>query len=376
MHGPGLFLTIIAFLVLLGPLVFFHELGHYFAGRMFGIKADVFSIGFGNEVAGWTDKRGTRWKVSALPLGGYVRFAGDMNAASQTDPAWLELPADERARTFPAKPVWQRAIVVAAGPLTNFLLAFLILMGFVLAYGENRTPSVVGSVLAGSAAEKAGLKPGDRITALGGQSMTTFEDLVFFIQGRGGDKVRVDFVRNGAAMSSDTVIGKEHFKDQFGNEMDRDLLGVGPADPIVTPVGLLRAPGVAFHQLGEITRMTASGLGQLLTGKRSIKEMGGPVRIAKISGEQMSLGLPNFIWLIAMISINLGFINLLPVPMLDGGHLLFYAIEAVRRRPVTPDIQEWAFRGGLAAILLLVVVVTFNDLDSVGLWKQLAGLIG
>jgi len=376
MQSPGLFLTIVAFLLMLGPLVFFHELGHYLAGRLFGIKAEVFSIGFGNEIAGWTDKRGTRWKLSALPLGGYVRFAGDMNVASQTDPAWLELPAEERARTFPAKPMWQRAIVVAAGPLTNFLLAFLILFGLVLAYGDNRTPSVVGSVLKGSAADHAGLQPGDRITALGGRSMDTFEDLVFYIQGRAGEKVRVDFVRGGAAQASETVIGKEHVKDRFGNEGDIGLLGVGPAQSSFVRVGVLEAPGIAFRRLGDLVRLTGEGLVQFVTGKRSIKDMGGPVRIAKISGEQMSLGVPNFVWLVAMISINLGFINLLPVPMLDGGHLLFYAIEAIRRRPVTPDVQEWAFRGGLAAILALVVIVTFNDLGAVGLWRQLAGLIG
>jgi len=266
--------------------------------------------------------------------------------------------------------------VVAAGPLTNFLIALLILMGFALAYGDNRTPSVVGSVLKGSAAEKAGLQPGDRITAMGGRSMETFEDLVFYVQGRGGERVHVDFLRNGRTMASDAVIGREHYKDQFGNEIDRDLLGVGPAEPVLVQVGPLEAPGVAFRQLGELIRATGEGLGQLVSGRRSIKEMGGPVRIAQISGQQMSLGLPNFIWFVAMISINLGFINLLPVPMLDGGHLLFYAIEAVRRRPVTPDIQEWAFRGGLAAILALVVIVTFNDLNAVGLWKHLAGLIG
>lgn len=376
MQSPGILFTIIAFLLVLGPLVFFHELGHYLAGRLFGIKADVFSIGFGNEIAGWTDKRGTRWKLSTLPLGGYVRFAGDMNVASQSDPAWLELPPAERARTFPAKPVWQRAIVVAAGPVANFVIAFLILMGFALIYGDNRTPAVVGSVMKGSAAEQAGLRPGDRITALGGRAMDRFEDMVFYVQGRGGERIRVDYVRNGAAMAGETVIGKVHYKDEFGNEIDRDLLGVGPADPVLVRVDVLEAPGVALRQLGDLVRVTGEGLGQLVTGKRSIKEMGGPVRIAKISGEQMTLGAPAFVWFIAMISINLGFINLLPVPMLDGGHLLFYAIEAVRRRPVTPDIQEWAFRGGLAAILALVVIVTFNDLGAVGLWKQLFGLIG
>ncbi|WP_375396375.1 RIP metalloprotease RseP [uncultured Sphingomonas sp.] len=373
---PGLLLTLGAFALMLGPLVFFHELGHYLAGRWFGIKADVFSIGFGRELAGWTDRRGTRWKLSALPLGGYVKFAGDMNPASQPDPAWLELPPAERARTFQAKPLWQRAIVVAAGPIANFLLAFLILLGFAMAFGQDRTPTLIGSVMKGSAAAKAGLKPGDRITALGGRPVDTFEDMIFYIQGRAGEAVTVDIVRAGAATAVQATIGREHVKDRFGNEGDIGLLGVGPVAPVLQRVGIIEAPGVAARKVGDLVRMTAENLTQLISGQRSIKEMGGAIRIAKISGEQMSLGWVNFVGLVALISINLGFINLLPVPMLDGGHLFFYAIEAVRRRPVTPQIQEWAFRGGLAAILALTLVVTFNDLGAIGLWKQVSGLLG
>jgi regulator of sigma E protease len=376
MQSPGLFLTIVAFLLMLGPLVFFHELGHYFVGRWFGIKADVFSIGFGREITGWTDKRGTRWKLSLLPLGGYVKFAGDMSPAGLTDPDWLSLPAEERARTFQAKPVWQRALVVLAGPFANFLLAFLILLGFTLAYGENTTTSQIGSVMPKSAAAAAGLQRGDRITALNGRQVAKFEDMAMFIAIRAGQPVRVDFDRGGQKMSRDVVIGTDHRKDQFGNTQDIGLLGVGPAAMTITPVGVLEAPGVAFRAVGDIVGVTAEALGQLVTGQRSVKEMSGVVRMAKISGEQLTLGWVAFVGLAAFISINLGFINLLPVPMLDGGHLLFYAVEAIRRRPVTPEIQEWAFRGGLAAILLLFLVVTFNDLSAVGLWQHLAGLIG
>ena len=376
MQSPSLILYIFGFALLLGPLVFFHELGHYLAARLFGIKSDVFSIGFGRELAGWTDKRGTRWKLSWIPLGGYVRFAGDMNPASQPDPAWLALPPAERARTFQAKPVWQRMIVVLAGPVTNFFLAFLILMGFALAYGDNRTPTTVAGVEAGSAAAAAGLKAGDRITALGGRDVETFEDLAYYVQLRAGERVRIDFDRGGVAMANDTIIGKRHVKDKFGNEGDIGMLGVRAAQPVFARVGVLQAPGVAFRELWALVRQTGEGLGQLITGRRPVKDMSGVVGMVKFSGEQLSMGWPDFIWLVAIISINLGFINLLPVPMLDGGHLLFYAIEAVRRRPVTPAIQEWAFRGGLAAILFLFLVVTFNDLGKVGLWQHLAGLIG
>ncbi len=376
MHSPGFLLTIAAFLLMLGPLVFFHELGHYFVGRWFGIKADVFSIGFGREITGWTDKRGTRWKLSLLPLGGYVRFAGDMTPSGLTDPAWLALPPEERARTFQSKPVWQRALVVLAGPFANFLLAFLILLGFVMAYGQSTTTTEIGSVQADSAAATAGLQPGDRITALNGRPMARFDDMIFYIVIRAGQQMRVDFDRDGQKMSRDVVIGTDHRKDEFGNAQDRGLLGVGPAAPSVAPVGVLEAPAVAFRLVREIIGVTATTLGQLVTGQRSVKDMSGVVRMAKISGEQFSLGWLAFVNLAVFISINLGFINLLPVPMLDGGHLLFYAIEAIRRRPVTPEIQEWAFRGGLVAILMLFLVVTFNDLGAIGLWQHLAGLIG
>ncbi|MBV9902938.1 MAG: RIP metalloprotease RseP [Alphaproteobacteria bacterium] len=376
MQSPGLLLTIVAFLLMLGPLVFFHELGHYFAGRWFGIKADVFSIGFGREIAGWTDRRGTRWKLSMLPFGGYVKFAGDMSVAGLTDPDWLALPPAERARTFQSKPVWQRAIVVLAGPFANFLVAFLIMFGFALAYGQSTTTTQIGSVQPNSAAAAIGLKPGDRITALGGRSMAKFEDIYQFVVIRAGERIEVDFEHDGRAMARDVVLGTDRRTDEFGNSEDVGLLGIAPAAVTIAPVGVLEAPGVAFREAGKVIRITGETLGQLLTGQRSVKDMSGVVRMAKISGEQLSLGWVAFVWLAGFISINLGFINLLPVPMLDGGHLLFYAIEAVRRRPVTPEIQEWAYRGGLAAILLLFLVVTFNDLSAVGLWKHLAGLIG
>ena len=376
MQSPGFFLTILAFLLMLGPLVFIHELGHYFVGRWCGIKADVFSIGFGREVTGWTDKRGTRWKLSVLPLGGYVRFAGDMSPAGLTDPNWLALPPEERAKTFQSKPIWQRALVVLAGPFANFLLSFVLIAGFLLAYGQVVTTTEVGAVAPNSAAAAAGFQRGDRITSLGGRPVATFDDMVRFIAIRAGQKITVDFDRGGRAMSQDVVIGTDHRTDKFGNKADVGLLGVGPYRVAVASVSVVEAPGVAFRELRDAIGMTGEVLGQLLTGQRSVKDMSGVVGMAKVSGEQLSLGWLAFVNLAVIVSINLGFINLLPIPMLDGGHLLFYAIEAIRRRPVTPEIQEWAFRGGLAAILMLFLVVTFNDLGKIGLWQHLAGLIG
>ncbi|WP_374145619.1 RIP metalloprotease RseP [Sphingomonas sp. 28-63-12] len=373
---PGFLYTAMAFILVIGPLVFVHELGHYLAGRLFGVKADEFSIGFGREVFGVTDKRGTRWKFGWIPLGGYVKFAGDMDASSKPDPDWLALPAEERFRTFQAKPIWQRAIIVAAGPITNFLVAIAILMGFAISFGELRTPAVVGSVLPNSPAQLAGLHPGDRITALGGRSVDTFEDMVRFVQIRPGQAVRVDFVRGADTQTINLTIGTRIERDRFGNEPKIGRIGIGRSAATLLPVSLIEAPAVAVRQTGSILSMMGDVIGQIISGRRSVKELGGPLSIAKVSGEQLALGTSSFVFLIALVSINLGFINLLPVPVLDGGHLLFYAIEAIRRRPLEAHVQEWAFRGGLAAVLALMVLVTFNDLGALGLWNRLAGLIG
>jgi len=370
---PGILLTIVAFALVIGPLVFVHEMGHYLAGRLFGVKAEAFSVGFGREIAGFTDKRGTRWKFGWLPLGGYVRFAGDMNPASQPDPDWLALPAAERAQTFQAKPLWQRAIIVAAGPITNFLLAILILAGFAMAYGDVRTPPVAAAVEPGSAAAAAGIVAGDRITALGGRSVATFTELGLYTVMRPGETVRVDLIRDGKPQSRDITIGTVVEKDRFGNEFHIGRLGIRAGDPVFVRVGILEAPVIGWERTVDTVQRTLDGLGQILTGRRSVKELGGPLKIAQISGQQFAMGPVDFVGLIALISINLGFINLLPVPMLDGGHLFFYAIEAVRRRPVGPQVMEWAFRGGLAAILALMLFVTFNDLGAFGVWKNLAG---
>ena len=375
-QSPGLLLTILAFALVIGPLVFLHEMGHYLAGRWFGVKIDAFSIGFGREIFGWTDRFGTRWKVSVLPLGGYVKFAGDLNPASVPDPAWLELPPEERARSLQARPVWQRAIVVAAGPVTNFLVAIVVLGGMAMAYGVDATPATVGLVQPGSAAAVAGIQPGDRITSLGGREVETFSDLAGFTVLRPDERVAVWLIRGGRPLQLDVTIGALKQRDRFGNESRIGRLGIGPGEPALRNVGLLEAPAAGVRGSIAALQGTIDGLGQIISGRRSVEELGGPLRIAKMSGETLSLGTPYLIWFIAMISINLGFINLLPVPLLDGGHLFFYAIEAVRRRPVPPHVQEWAFRGGLAAILALMVTVTFNDLGAFGLWTTLRGLIG
>jgi len=376
LESPGFLFTILAFLLVLGPLVFVHEYGHYIVGRWCGVKAETFSIGFGRKILGWTDKRGTEWKLGWLPLGGYVQFAGDRDAVSQPDADWQALPEAERAHTFPAQPVWKRALIVLAGPVTNFLFAILILAGFAWLGGVATNPAVVGTVQAGSAADAAGLRPGDHILSIDGRAMDKFVDIPMAVAHRPGEAMEVRFERGGAieAVRLTPRLVKE--KDAFGNDFERALIGIGQGAPVFEPVPLVDAPGVAIRQTGQIVRQTVEVLGQLLSGNRSIKDLSGPVKIAKVSGEAAAMGVVSLIFLIALVSINLGFINLLPLPMLDGGHLLFYAYEAVRRRPAPPQAQEWAFRVGFAAIVTLMLVVTFNDLGAIGAWDRIARLIG
>jgi len=375
-QNPGILVTIFAFMLVLGPLVFLHELGHYLAGRWFGVKAEEFSIGFGREVAGFTDRRGTRWKFGWLPLGGYVRFAGDMNPASQPSPEWLSLPAQQRAQTFQAKPLWQRAIIVAAGPIMNFLVAIAILGAFAVAFGQNVTPPVVGRIDPAGAAAHAGLQAGDRIATLDGRRIDDFRDLQLFTALRAGETVTIAFVRDGQERSVAATIGTLKEKDRFGNISTRGVLGFYGVRPVMQPVALWEAPVVGLTQTIDIVRTTVEGLKRIILGRIPVSELGGPLKIAQVSGQSLAMGPLELVYLIALISINLGFINLLPVPVLDGGHLLFYAVEAVRRRPVEPQVMEWAHRGGLVAILALMLFVTFNDLGAFGVWRSLAGLIG
>ncbi|WP_373488427.1 RIP metalloprotease RseP [Blastomonas sp.] len=366
-ENPGFLLTVIAFLLVLGPLVFVHEMGHYLVGRWFGVKAESFSIGFGKEIAGWTDRRGTRWKLGILPLGGYVQFAGDMDPASRADPNWIALPEAERNQTFQSKTLWQRALIVFAGPAINFLFAILILTGFAFAYGKAVTPTVIAGFSPASAAAEAGLEVGDKIVAVDGQPVQWFDEVARQVAHRPDESITLRAERDGALREYSFNIGVEVQSDRFGNEYRIGRLGIMSAQPVIRDVSLLEAPLVATQRTGDIVRLMVATLAQVITGRRSVQELGGPLKIAQISGEQFAAGLDDFIFFIALISINLGFINLLPIPMLDGGHLLFYAIEAVRRKPANPRVQEWAFRSGMALVLALMIFVTVNDLSSFGL---------
>ncbi|MBA2466604.1 MAG: RIP metalloprotease RseP [Sphingomonas sp.] len=376
LEQPPLWFILVAFVCAIGPLVFIHEMGHYLVGRLFGVGAEVFSIGFGREIVGWTDRRGTRWKVGWLPLGGFVRFVGDMNPASAPEVSGVDVPAEQRARSFHHKPVWQRFLVVLAGPMANFLLAIAIFAAFFAILGFPQTPSVVHRVAPDSPAERAGLIAGDRIVALDGRRTASFEDVAAFATLRPNHQVSIDLVRDGQTRRVPARIASHWEADRFGNRFEIGRLGVfaqGREYARLSPLELV--PTAAGYTV-KMTRSMIDGLWQIISGRRSVKDLGGPLKIAQIAGQQASLGAFEFVQLLALFSINLGFINLLPVPMLDGGHLMFYGIEAVRRRPVSLRVQDWAFRGGLALILALMVFTTVNDLDSFGLWARLGRLIG
>jgi len=375
---PGLFFTIVIFLVVLGILVFIHEWGHYIAGRIFKTRIESFSIGFGREMFGWTDKAGTRWKLSLLPFGGYVKFAGDQNGASLPSPeAIAAMTPEERAGTFALKPVWQRAIIVAAGPLVNFLFAILIFAGFFMTIGQQYTPARVAEVMPNSPAAEAGFEPGDLILSIDGSDVDSFEevrDRVRLFSGQGAMYVEVE--RSG--VTRELVVKPERItdKDPFGNVYVRGQVGLLGGMPELVRRGPIEAFYYATEATIDLTVMMARGLKEIITGDRSVKELGGPVKIAQVSGQHASLGLLALISFMALISLNLGFVNLLPVPMLDGGHLFLYAIEAVRGRPVSQKVQEWAFLAGFTLVVSLMVFLTWNDLASFGLWDRLSGVLG
>lgn len=375
--APGFLYTVAVFLLVIGVLVFVHEFGHYGMARLFGIKVDTFSVGFGREIFGWTDRRGTRWKLGWLPLGGYAKFAGDMNAASQPDPSLSALPAAEKAQLFQFRPLWQRALVVAAGPLINFAFAILIFAGFFLLFGQQVTAPVVGAVSPDSPAADAGLQPGDRVLRIDGRPIERFEQIARRIIINTGEPVRIDLLRDGVAtqVTATPVLLRE--VDRFGNEYRRGALGIRSGVEIeAVRHGPFSALWAGTVETWATTRMMVDTLVQIVTGRRSVDELGGPVKMAQFTGQSAVMGTAALISFMALISINLGFINLLPIPMLDGGHLFLYAVEAVRRRPLPPKMQEWAFMSGFALIMTLMLFLTWNDIASLGVWNRLSALGG
>lgn len=362
------FHTVAAFLVVLTVLVFVHEWGHYWVARRCGVRVDVFSIGFGPEIFGWHDRAGTRWKVSWVPLGGYVRFFGDANAAS-AGTLTAGISATERGQAFAFKPLGQRAAIVAAGPIANFLFAIIILAGFFSIVGQPYTPPEVGQVTPGSAAERAGFQPGDRVLSIDGRGIDRFLDMQQIVTMSPGERLTVLVERGGVKVELQATPDRVEEADPLGNPQIIGRLGISRASEGFVRRDPVSAVWHATLETGNIVNLTFKYLGQIITGKRSGEELGGPLRIAKYSSQTAKEGAAALIWFMAMLSINLGFVNLLPVPMLDGGHLLYYTWEAITGRPLSERAQEYGFRIGLALVLTLMVFVTWNDINYLNIFN-------
>jgi len=360
--------SILAFIVVLGVLVFIHELGHYLAARWRGIHVEVFSIGFGKRIHSWVDRHGTEWRLSWLPLGGFVKLHGQEgpdDASPETRAAWRP------GRTFHDKPVRDRAIVVAAGPIANFLLAAVLFAGLYMTVGQPQPSATIGAVVEGSAAERAGLLPGDRIVSLDDVRVSRFEEVQRHIQPRAGQPVEVRIAREGAEQSLRVTP-----ESREGNGAAVGVLGISGGAPEFRRLNPLSAVAAGVSQTADVTVQTLAGLWQMIAGQRGTEELGGPLRIAQLSGQVAQLGVASLVSFMAILSVNLALINLFPIPVLDGGHLLFYAAEAIRGRPLPPRAIEYGFRAGFALLIALFVFATWNDLSSLGVVRWVSGLVG
>ncbi len=353
------------FLLVLTIVVFFHELGHYLVGRWCGIHADVFSVGFGPELIGRNDKRGTRWKLSLIPLGGYVKFRGDENATSL--PSGVGVNEAEREGSFPGAALWRRAATVAAGPVANFILAIAI---FAVMFGVNGrvvADPVVAQVQPASAAEAAGILPGDRFVAIDGVEVEIFDDVQRYVSVRPEVPITVTLDRQGEMVDVTLTPERTEISDPFGNKMEVGRIGVvtnsDSGNFRVREYGPVEAVGEGVAQSWYIITRTVDYIGNIITGREKADQLGGPIRVAKYSKDMSTLGIGALIQLAAVLSVSIGLLNLMPVPMLDGGHLVFYAIEAVRGRPPGEVAQEWAYRFGLTAVLALMLFATWNDVS-------------
>ena len=361
---------VLPFLVVLTVLIFVHELGHYWIARRCGVRVETFSIGFGPELLGWTDEAETRWKISAIPLGGYVKMFGEGEITGEDDVP-RPLTTAERKVSFRHKSLGQRAAIVFAGPAANFIFAVIVLAGLYVSLGQPFTPAEIATVIDDSAAGKAGLQPGDVIVRIASEDMESFEQVQQKIRMIPEQTVELVVLRNGVEKAFTVTPVLREFKDRLGNEIRIGMLGVtreGKTE--VRQLGFVSAIWQAILETKTITVRTLEAVGQIIIGSRSSDELGGPIKIAQMSGEFWKTGVLSLIYFTALISINLGLINLFPIPMLDGGLLLFFAFEAIRGRPLAERMQEYGFRIGLVLLISLMLFVIINDFVNLPFWNS------
>ncbi|MEX1059738.1 MAG: RIP metalloprotease RseP [Methyloceanibacter sp.] len=364
--GDTLLGYLLPFLFVLTVVVFVHELGHFLVARWCGVAVKTFSIGFGPEIAGFTDRHGTRWRLSWIPLGGYVKFIDDENAASAGQKSLEQLSPEERKQSFQGKPLGQRAAVVAAGPIANFIFAILIFTAIFALFGERITAAKVDIVNPGSAAERAGFLPGDRVISIDGQTIGSFSEMQRIVGTSPDQPLHFVVERGGKTVEITATPERKEITDHFGNTIRLGLLGIqrsaSPDDWTLKRHDPLTAFGMAVKECYFVISRSLGYLYDVVTGREAADQLGGPIRIAQVSGQVATAGFVALLNLAAIISVSIGLLNLFPIPMLDGGHLLFYSIEAIRGRPLSESTQEIGFRIGLAFVLMLMIFATWNDL--------------
>lgn len=366
----------IPFLFVLTVVVFVHELGHFLVARWCRVKVDAFSIGFGKEIWGFNDSHGTRWRIAWIPLGGYVKFMDDDNAASAPSHETIKnMTPEQRAGSFHAKPVWQRAAVVAAGPLANFLFSIAIFAAIFMALGVTKIEPRVGEVMPDTPAAAAGFQAGDLVLRINGEPIDEFADLQRIVSNSPGRSLVFDVDRGGALLALTVQPELREHEDRIAGKIKRPLIGIaGPRGPGAAAslsherVGPLTAVGLGVERTWEIITSTLGYIRDVVRGEQPADQLGGPVRIADVAGKVAKQGLIDLVFLTAFLSVSIGLLNLFPVPVLDGGHLVFYAIEAVRGRPLSEGVQDVSFRIGLALILMLMIFSFRNDLGIIARW--------
>lgn len=360
--------TLVPFLFVLTVVVFVHEMGHYLVGRACGIGVNAFSIGFGPELFGFNDRRGTRWKLCAIPLGGYVKFVGDMNASSSQPGAedMAALSEEQRKVAFHTQPLWKRAATVFAGPLFNFLLTIAVFAVLFAIHGRYVAEPMVATVNPGSPAAVAGIEPGDRFLSVNGEKVETFADVQRLVSGRAGDPLTFVMLRDGAEVSLVATPQPMEQEDALGNKIKVAVIGVVNNEELGQPRLITYSPAgavkAAVEETGHIIERTGQFLTRFAVGREDKCQLGGPVKIAGMSAQAARLGFDWLVQLVALLSVGIGILNLLPIPPLDGGHLMFYGIEAVIRRPVSERMMEAAYRTGMFLVLAFMGFVFWNDL--------------